>query len=347
MAQKKKPTLTPKTTKKKQPLSSEVELQLRQEELERINRELAHSQAELESAYRQYTDLYDFAPVGYFTLTRNGTIHQVNLAGANLLGMNHHEVTQLRLAAFVSSESSPAFKKFFEKLLSGEGKETCELVFKKKGDDLLWARLEATCFEGGNVCRAMLTDITERKRMEQILQESENRFRTLLQDVSTIAVQGYAIDGTTQYWNTASERLYGYSAQEALGQSLLDLIIPLEMRSEVWQAIQRMGETGEPIPAAELSLMRKDGSRVDVFSSHAIVSVPGRTPELFCLDIDLTERRQAEKALQESESRYRELIELAVDGILIGSPEGIIIGANSHMLHLAGQNFEQPGWQTR
>jgi len=341
MAQKKKPPSLPKTTKtkKKQPLAVEVELKLRQEELELINRELAQSHVELEAAYRQYTDLYDFAPVGYFTLTRNGAIHQVNLAGANLLGVNHNEATQLRLAAFVSSESRPAFDVFFEKLLSAEGKEACELMLEKKEHGLLWVRLEATCFVGGDVCRAMLTDITEHKRVEQILQESENRFRTLLQDVSTVAVQGYAIDGTTQYWNTASERLYGYSAEEAHGQSLLDLIIPPEMRSDVWHAIQQMGETGQPIPAAELSLMHKDGSRVDVYSSHAIVSVPGRMPELFCLDVDLTERKRAEKALQESESRYRELIELAVDGILIGSPEGIIIGANSYMLHLTGRTL--------
>ena len=60
---------------------------------------------------------------------------------------------------------------------------------------------------------------------------------------------------------------------------------------------------------------------------------------MFCLDVDLTERRRAEKALQESESRYRELIELAVDGILMGSPEGIIIGANSYMLHLTGRTL--------
>ena len=172
MTQKKKTVLTSKNSKpkKKQPLTVEIELQQRQEELELINKELAQSQVELEAAYRQYTDLYDFAPVGYLTLARNGAIHQVNLAGANLLGVNHNEVTQLRLAAFVSSESRPAFNIFFEKLLSGEGKETCELVLEKKGNGLLWVRLEATCFEGGNVCRAMLTDITERKRMASLLQ---------------------------------------------------------------------------------------------------------------------------------------------------------------------------------
>jgi signal transduction histidine kinase/CheY-like chemotaxis protein len=67
------------------------------------------------------------------------------------------------------------------------------------------------------------------------------------------------------------------------------------MRVDVAQAMQQMAETGQPIPAAELSLLRKDGSRVSVFSNHAIVQVPGRMQELFCIDIDITERKQAEQ----------------------------------------------------
>ncbi len=138
----------------------------------------------------------------------------------------------------------------------------------------------------------------ERDQKEKDLQESENRFRTTLQEVPTVAVQGYTMDGTTSYWNSASEKLYGYSSQEAIGRNLLDLIIPPEMRSGVKQAIQQMAETGQPIPAAELSLMRKDGSRVTVFSSHSIVPVPDHAPELFCLDVDLTERKRSERVIQ-------------------------------------------------
>ena len=347
MTQKKKPVEKTKTAKprNKKPLTVKIGQLQHQGDLEAINKRLAQSQAELEAAYRQYTDLYDFAPVGYLTLARDGTICQVNLVGANLLGVDHDKVSRLQLGAFVSSEFHPTFGVFFERLLSGEGKETCELVFEKKGKGLFWARLEATCFEGGEVCRAMLTDITERRRMEQALQESENRFRMLLQDVPAIAVQGYAIDGTTQYWNVASEKLYGYSAQEAIGQNLLDLIIPPEMRSEVWQAIQQMGETGHPIPSSELSLMRKGGSRVPVYSSHAIVSVPGREPELFCLDVDLTERKQAEKLLRESEWRTRIVSELTTDYIFVVdvAPSGVfkLRWASDNLFRMTGRTIEE------
>ena len=152
-------------------------------------------------------------------------------------------------------------------------------------------------------------DITEKKLTEQLLQASEERFRKLLQDVESVSIQGYSPDGTTQYWNHASEKLYGYTAEEAIGKNLLDLIIPDEMQVDVQSAIEQMAETSIPIPASELMLKRKDGSLVSVFSYHTIVQVPGKPQELFCIDIDLTERKLAEKALQESEENYRFMFE--------------------------------------
>jgi CheY-like chemotaxis protein len=72
-----------------------------------------------------------------------------------------------------------------------------------------------------------------RHKLNQRLKESEERFRNLFQNVTSVAVQGYSADGSTLYWNQASENLYGYTAQEAIGRNLLDLIIPPEMRVDV------------------------------------------------------------------------------------------------------------------
>ena len=143
-----------------------------------------------------------------------------------------------------------------------------------------------------------LFDITERKNAEMAMYDSEIRFRKLLDKIPLVSVQGYAEDGTTNYWNQASEHLYGYTKNEALGQKLTDLIIPPEMREGVREAMREMFKTGEPIPASELRLMKKDGGPVDVFSSHAYVHVPGREPEMFCMDIDLTERKRDEENIR-------------------------------------------------
>jgi two-component system, cell cycle sensor histidine kinase and response regulator CckA len=144
-------------------------------------------------------------------------------------------------------------------------------------------------------------DAAERERMAAEIRASEERFRYLLQNVPAIAIQGYRLDGTTTYWNQASERLYGYAAEEAVGRSLLELIIPPEMRREVQESMEQMARTGRPIPSAELSLRRRDGTRVAVFSNHALVKLPSSDPELFCLDVDLSERKKVEEQLLFSE----------------------------------------------
>jgi PAS domain S-box-containing protein len=147
------------------------ELQVHQIELEMQNEELARARAEAEELLRQYTDLYDFAPVGYLTLTRDGTIRQVNLAGASLLGLARGELINRRLGVFVSVESRPAFSVFLEKVFSGGGsKEACEVALLKEGSDSLWAHLEAGA-EDRQECRAVAVDITERKQAGEALRQ--------------------------------------------------------------------------------------------------------------------------------------------------------------------------------
>ncbi len=164
----------------------------------------------------------------------------------------------------------------------------------------------------------------ERKQNEEVLRQSEERFRVLLENVPWVAIQGYHMDGTTFFWDEGSEKTYGYPAKEAVGKNLLDLIIPAEMREDVKGAIAYMAQTGEPIPAAELSLMKKDGSRVAVFSSHIILKGPKDEMELYCLDMDLTERKQTEQALLESEEKFRSFVENANEIVFSLKPDGII-----------------------
>ncbi len=147
--------------------------------------------------------------------------------------------------------------------------------------------------------------------------EADQRFRLLLQSVPNVAVQGYEMDGTTVYWNLASETLYGYTTGEAIGKNLVELIIPPEMREFVSEEMRNMAETGVPIPSAELKLMHKDGSLVPVYSSHAIVREPGRSPVLFCIDIDLSERKQAEERVRHEMELRKLLVRLSTSFINI------------------------------
>jgi PAS domain S-box-containing protein len=174
------------------------------------------------------------------------------------------------------------------------------------------------------------------KQMERTLSESEERFRTVMEKIPNIAVQGYALDGTVLFWNRASERLYDFTAEEAMGANLLNLIIPPEMKDGVAAAIRMVKESGEPIPAGELLLMKKDGTRVPVFSSHALVSPVGRQRELFCLDIDLSEQKEVEKERQRLELQYYQAQKMESLGILTG---GIAHDFNNILTVILGHCF--------
>ena len=151
------------------------ELQVHQIELEMQNEELQQSRAEVEAILGQYTDLYDFAPVGYFTLDRDGTIRQVNLTGARLLGVERSRLVNRRFGLLVSAESRLAFNAFLKKVFESQAKETCELAFRKAANGPFRAHLEAAATQDGQACRAAVVDITERKRAEAELQAAQEK----------------------------------------------------------------------------------------------------------------------------------------------------------------------------
>jgi PAS domain S-box-containing protein len=142
-------------------------------------------------------------------------------------------------------------------------------------------------------------DITDRRKVEEALRESEDRFRRLFEE-APIAIQGYSSDGVIHYWNKASETTYDYTKEEAIGKNILDLIIPNEMREQVSQIIRHGARTGEIPQGGELLLRRKNGSRVPVLSSHVVIVRQSRETELYCLGNDLTEQKRLQAELQQA-----------------------------------------------
>jgi len=228
---------------------------------------------------------------------KDGIITQANQAFLDVWGFDSiDEVCGKHVSYFIKDKN--VTDEVFESLYSNDVWEGYFVAVKKDGSTFN-AQVVSTSIknERGETLgyQASVFDVTEKTVAEENLKESEMRFRTLLNDVMSIAIQGYNMEGITNYWNKASERIYGYTAEEALGKSLLETIIPQEMREGVKDAIKLMSETGEAIPASELSLLKKDGSRVNVFSSHVILKTKGREPEFYCIDIDISERKKLEE----------------------------------------------------
>lgn len=149
------------------------------------------------------------------------------------------------------------------------------------------------------------------------LSESEERFRHLVNDLPKIAVQGYDNERKVIYWNHASEILYGYSKQEAMGSKVEDLIIPEKMKEGVVEAIQNWYEKGTAIPASELILRNKDGSDVPIYASHVMLVSSQDVKTMYCVDIDLADLKFAQAMEQKSESFYRQLFDHSSSGVAV------------------------------
>ena len=130
----------------------------------------------------------------------------------------------------------------------------------------------------------------------------DDKFVELISKIPNVAVQGYNRDRTVIYWNKASEEIYGYSYDEAFGKKLEDLIIPDFMKDEVISDIRDWYEDGVAIPTGELPLKHKDGSTVYVFSSHVMLKEDTKEPEMFCVDINLTEQKKQEELLRKKDN---------------------------------------------
>ena len=220
-----------------------------------------------------------------------------------------------------------------------------ELELRAKDGTGVWTEIIATPLVDAEGRLTELTgvtrDIRERKRFEDAIRTSEQRFRLLLDNVSQIAVQGYTPEGTITFWNQANEQIYGYTAAEALGQDLVELIVPPEQRSKIRGIIHQMASTGVRPPPAELSLMRKDGAPVAVYANYAIIEVPGIGRELYCIDIDLTGLRQAEEQLRLSEERHRLLADHAMDVIWTMNLDGTFNYLSPSIMGLRGYTPEE------
>jgi PAS domain S-box-containing protein len=266
---------------------------------------------------------------------------EVNETAIRHYGYSQKEFLSMKLKDILTDEDS--YNQLERLHASGhKSNKAYEFTHKKKNGDVISVETlsHAIIFNQRNARHVLINDITERKKAEAALRVSEERFRTLLDNVSNISVQGYSPDGTVKYWNKASEALYQYTRDEAMGKNLLDLIIPVNMREGVKNAIQFMIDQGHGNPAEELILQKKDGSEVPVYSNHSIIQIPGKEKELFCIDVDLTARKEAEEKLIQERKLLRVLIDNLPATIYIKDAECRKMIANRADLDIAGVKSE-------
>jgi len=188
------------------------ELQVHQNELEIQNEELRRAQDELEVSRARYFDLYDLAPVGYFTVSEQGTILEANLTAATVLGIERGTLLAQPLSRFVPPEDREIWQRHIRRVFGSGELETWEMRLWRAAGEPFWALLEAIVrpevISGKSVCRLALSDITEHRRVEAELQESEERYRVIVESSRDLIF--FLDQGRRLRWgNQASREFFG------------------------------------------------------------------------------------------------------------------------------------------
>ena len=162
------------------------ELQVHQIELEMQQEALQEAKDEMEAGLEKYSDLYDFAPVGYVTLDRYGTIREANLASASLLGIERSRLIKRRFGVHVSPATLTVFTAFLTRVFASKAKDLCEVTLLNDGQPPVEVRLEAAVAASGRECRVAVLDITaskqaaaEQKRLFTELEAAQSKVKIL------------------------------------------------------------------------------------------------------------------------------------------------------------------------
>jgi len=293
------------------------ELQVQQVELELQNEELRKTRDEMEAGRDKYSDLYDFAPIGYLTLDREGTIAEANLAGASLVGVARAALVKRRFGAFVSPADRSAFAAFLQRVFKSKAREECDVRLLWNGPGLVDVRIRAIVSSTGQACQLAVTDITDHKRAEEKVRVSEIRYRRLFETAHDGVL---LVDPDTRKITDANPfmtSLLGYSHEQFLGKELFEIgLLKDEAASqEMFRKLKKNHEVRyEDLP---LESRRGRHQEVEVVANlyqengHAVIQ---------CNIRDITARKQAEQELAEK----ARLLDLSHDAIIVRDVQGRI-----------------------
>jgi diguanylate cyclase (GGDEF)-like protein/PAS domain S-box-containing protein len=332
------------------------ELQTYQIKLEMQNEELRSVQQELEESRNEYVDLYDNAPVGYCTLDANSTIRSINRTGAEMLGAEASRIVNRPFSLFVDGGDRAVLYAHFQDVIQSHRRQTCEVRMHGKGDAVIHARLQTVAAEneGGLNYRTTIIDLSENKRSEAALRESEERLRLAAQAAS---FGSYDLNVSTRelFRSPELKSLLGLPPDAPSRVPLDDALqfIHQDDRERIRQVIEAsMDPRSGGKFQVEHRIVRADGSVIWVnmrgetfFEGEGGRRRPVRTTGVL---LDITDRMLAEEALRQSEERFRTLADNIAQLAWMADEKGRVFWYNKRWFDYTGAGQEEMrgwGWQ--
>lgn len=304
------------------------ELQVHQIELEMQNDELRRAKEIAEVATQKAEELFHFAPSGYFTLSSNGEIRELNLAGANILCLERKYLWNKRFGLFVTNETKPIFNNFLYKIFESKTKQSCE-VEVSSNEILSYIFLNGVAIENSDCCFLTGVDITQRRQAEEALKENNSRLDLAMQ-VANMAWWGMDVSTGQVTFGEKKAEMLDYPAENFKHfQDFTRLLHP----DDYDKAMNAMhahisGKMGKY--EVEYRILTKSG---DYKWFYDIGSVVKRNPNglplyITGLVLDITERKRIMEEQKIKELKWHNLFEILPVGVSILDANSKVIDFN-------------------
>ena len=242
-----------------------------------------------------------------------------------LTGYTEHELIGVNSLEYVHPEDKDKVRQQAIKCLKGESSDSYEYRYIKKNGEIMWIleMITSIVYHGKRAALGSFMDITARKHMEEALRQSEERYRTIIEDIE----EGYYevdLQGNFTFASDSICATLGYPREELIGMSYKNYV-PNEQFDYVYNIFKKVYETGKPIKSYSLINIRKNGERIHVEDSVAPLSDKnGKIIGFKGITHDITQRKIMEEILQKSEDYFREITENSSDVIIITESNGNI-----------------------
>lgn len=279
------------------------ELSVHQIELEMQNEELRRMHLKLEASQARYLDLYDWAPVGYCTVSKSGLILEANLTAANLLGACRSQVINQGISRFILNADQDRCYFLCKQLVVNDGSSACELRMVKQDGTIFWAQWTVNSVQhedGVAVVRLAFADITEAKLAEARTIATQNQLQATLDAVPDLLFE-LGLDGRYYDYHSPCTDLLAAPAAELIGKKVVDVLPPIAA-NVVLSALHEANENGRS-SGKQFELALPQGNKWFELSVARKITEPADGARFIVMSRDITERKQAELALRLSEER--------------------------------------------
>jgi PAS domain S-box-containing protein len=311
-----------------------AELTIREKEL--TEEALARSE-------KKYREMMELLPQIVFETDLTGNLTYVNQFGYKLFGYTEEDMKNgLNIFSLIRGEEHDRLKENILKVLNGEqGLGNQYTGIRRDGSSIPLQAYTSSIVENGSICgiRGIIIDITERKKAEKDLIESEKKYRTLMENLNEVVMM-VDHDDRIKFVNKKFTEKLGYEPEEVMGEIGYEKLLDPDEQEMIKKVnLKRLQNISSQY---ELTFISRQGHKIDFLVSGApLIDAEGRNIGSIGTMTDITERKNAERALRESEDRFRTLIEFAPYTIVLTDIERRIIMVNKTYCTSTGYNEEE------